>query len=137
MFVNYRTLKAEGNTSQDEQSLNSRLNYNQRLFKNVLILNTSYETNSGTLPQQDFTFVEVEPGQGNFTWIDYNDNGVQELGEFETAKFADQGSYIRVLLPNQVFIQTHQNRFSQTVTFNPQQWNVSENFYVPFCNFRY
>ncbi|ARV09980.1 hypothetical protein BTO05_10150 [Winogradskyella sp. PC-19] len=127
LFVNYRTLKAEGNTSQDEQSLNSRLNYNQRLFKNVLILNTSYETNSGTLPQQDFTFVEVEPGQGNFTWIDYNDNGVQELGEFETAKFADQGSYIRVLLPNQVFIQTHQNRFSQTVTFNPQQWNVSEN----------
>ncbi|WP_375235121.1 hypothetical protein [Winogradskyella sp.] len=127
LFINYRTLKAEDNTSQDEQSLNSRLNYNKRLFKNVLILNTSYETNSGTLPQQDFTFVEVEPGQGNFTWIDYNENGVQELGEFETAQFADQGSYIRVLLPNQVFIQTHQNRFSQTVTFNPQQWNVSEN----------
>ena len=126
LFVNYRTLKAKDNTSQDEQSLNSRLNYNQRLFKNVLILNTSYETNSGTLPQQDFTFVEVEPGQGNFTWIDYNGNGIQELGEFETAQFADQGSYIRVLLPNQVFIQTHQNRFSQTVTFNPQQWNVSK-----------
>ena len=126
LFVNYRTLKAKDNTSQDEQSLNSRLNYNQRLFKNVLILNTSYETNSGTLPQQDFTFVVVEPGQGNFTWIDYNGNGIQELGEFETAQFADQGSYIRVLLPNQVFIQTHQNRFSQTVTFNPQQWNVSK-----------
>ena len=127
LFVNYRTLKAEDNTSQDEQSLNSRLNYNQRLFKNTLILNTSYETNSGTLPQQDFTFVEVEPGQGNFTWIDYNENGIQELGEFEVAQFADQGNYIRVLLPNQVFVQTHQNRFSQTVTFNPQQWNSSEN----------
>ncbi|MBT8244125.1 MAG: hypothetical protein HKP48_11010 [Winogradskyella sp.] len=126
LFVNYRNLKAEDNTSQEEQSLNSRLNYNQRLFKNVLILNTSYETNSGTLPQQDFTFVEVEAGQGNFTWIDYNENGVQELGEFEVAQFTDQGSYIRVLLPNQVFIQTHQNRFSQTVTFNPQSWNVSE-----------
>lgn len=127
LFVNYRTLKAEDNISQDEQSLNSRLNYNQRLFKNVLLLNTSYETNSGSLPQQDFTFVEVEAGQGNFTWIDYNENGVQELGEFEIAQFADQGNYIRVLLPNQVFIQTHQNRFSQTVTFNPRQWNVSEN----------
>jgi len=127
LFVNYRNLKAEDNTSQDEQSLNSRLNFNQRLFKNVLILNTSYETNSGTLPQQDFTFVEVEAGQGNFTWIDYNENGVQELGEFEVAQFTDQGNYIRVLLPNQVFIQTHQNRFSQTVTFNPQPWNVSEN----------
>ncbi|RNC87839.1 MAG: hypothetical protein ED556_01220 [Winogradskyella sp.] len=126
LFINYRTLKAEDDLSQDEQSLNSRLNYSQRLFNNILILNTSYETNSGTLPQQDFTFVEVEAGQGNFTWIDYNNNGVQELGEFETAQFADQGNYIRVLLPNQVFVQTHQNRFSQTVTFNPQQWNVSE-----------
>ena len=125
LFVNFRDLKAEDNTSQDEQSLNSRLNYNQRLFKNILLLNTSYETNSGTLPQQDFTFVEVEPGQGNFTFIDYNENGIQELGEFEVAQFADQGNFIRVLLPNQIFIQTHQNRFSQTITFNPQSWNSS------------
>ena len=126
LFVNYRTLKAEDDLSQDEQSLNSRLNYNQRLFNNVVLLNTSYETNSGTLPQQDFTFVEVEAGQGNFTWIDYNENGIQELGEFETAQFADQGNYIRVLLPNQVFVQTHQNRFSQTITFNPQSWSSSK-----------
>ncbi|TCK65085.1 hypothetical protein DFQ05_2298 [Winogradskyella wandonensis] len=126
LFVNYRNLKATDVSTQDEQSLNSRLNYNQRLFKNVVLLNTSYETNSGTLPQQDFTFVEVEAGQGNFTWIDYNENGIQELGEFEVAQFADQGNYIRVLLPNQVFVQTHQNRFSQTVTFNPQSWNSSE-----------
>lgn len=127
LFVNYRNLKAEDENTSNEQSLNSRLNYSQRLFKNVVILNTSYETNSGTLPQQDFTFVEVEAGQGNFTWIDYNENGIQELGEFEVAQFTDQGNYIRVLLPNQVFVQTHQNRFSQTMTINPQPWNVSEN----------
>jgi hypothetical protein len=127
LFLNYRKLRAADETSQDEQSLNSRLNFSQKLFNNILIANTSYETNSGTLPQQDFTFVEVEAGQGNFTWIDYNSNGVQELDEFEIAQFQDQGDYIRVLLPNQVFIQTHQNRFSQTLTFNAQQWNVSEN----------
>ncbi len=127
LFVNYRKLSASDETSQDEQSINSRLNFNQKLFNNVLISNTSYETNSGTLPQQDFTFVEVEQGQGNYTWIDYNENGVQELGEFEIAQFQDQGNYIRVLLPNQIFVQTHQNRFSQTLTFNARQWNVSEN----------
>jgi len=126
LFVNYRDLKATDALSQDEQSLNSRLNFNQRLFNNVLILNSSYETNSGTLPQQDFTFVEVEAGQGNYQWIDYNENGIAELNEFEIAQFQDQGNYIRVLLPNQVFVQTHQNRFSQTVTFNGASWNVSE-----------
>jgi hypothetical protein len=32
-----------------------------------------------------------------------------------------------VLLPNQVFIKTHQNRLSQTLTVNPSQWAVSDN----------
>ena len=138
LFVNYRDLRAEDNTSEDEQSLNSRLNYNQKLFNNLILWNTSFETNSGTLPQQDFTYVEVEAGQGAYTWIDYNENGIQELNEFEIAQFADQGNYIRVLLPNQVFIRTHQNRLSQTLTINPVQWSKSENktkkFFSHFYN---
>jgi len=138
LFVNYRDLRAEDNTSKDEQSLNSRLNYNQKLFNNLILWNTSFETNSGTLPQQDFTYVEVEAGQGAYTWIDYNENGIQELNEFEIAQFADQGNYIRVLLPNQVFIRTHQNRLSQTLTINPVQWSKSENktkkFFSHFYN---
>jgi hypothetical protein len=138
LFVNYRDLKAEDETTENEQSLNSRLSYNQKLFNNILVWNTSFETNSGTLPQQDFTYVEVEAGQGAYTWIDYNDNGIQELNEFEIAQFTDQGSFIRVLLPNQVFIRTHQNRLSQTLTINPQQWSKSENktrkFFSHFYN---
>ncbi|MBU3822165.1 hypothetical protein KO566_08850 [Flavobacteriaceae bacterium XHP0103] len=126
LFANYRTLKNVDKSIENEQSLNSRIQYNQKLFKQLLLLNSLYETNSGTLPQQDFTYIEVEPGQGNYTWIDYNNNGIQELEEFEIAQFQDQGKYLRVLLPNRVFIKTHQNRFSQTVTFNPSQWEVSE-----------
>ncbi|WP_458628534.1 hypothetical protein [Winogradskyella sp. PC D3.3] len=138
LFVNYRDLKSEDNSIEDEQSLNSRLNFNQKLFNNLILWNTSFETNSGTLPQQDFTYVEVEAGQGAYTWIDYNENGIQELNEFEIAQFADQGSYIRVLLPNQVFVRTHQNRLSQTLTLNTQQWSTSENktkkFFSHFYN---
>ncbi|WP_298898442.1 hypothetical protein [uncultured Psychroserpens sp.] len=126
LYANYRTLKSEDEGIEDENSLNSRLNFNQKLWGNLVLWNTVFETNSGTLPQQDFTYVEVEPGQGAYTWIDYNDNGIQELNEFEVAQFADQGSYIRVLLPNQVFVKTHQNRFSQTLTINPKQWSSSE-----------
>jgi len=127
IYVNYRTLKSEAAGIADERSLNSRLNYNQKLFNNLVSSNTIFETNSGSLPQQDFTYVEVEPGQGAYTWIDYNENNIQELNEFELAQFVDQGSFIRVLLPNQVFVKTHQNRLSQTLTLNPQQWSESEN----------
>ncbi len=123
---------------EDEQSLNSRVTFNQQLFSQMVQWNTVFETNSGSLPQQDFTYVKVEPGQGAYSWIDYNNNGIQELDEFEIAQFQDQGEYIRVLLPNQVFVQTHQNRLSQTVTINPQQWAVSasdsEKFWSHFYN---
>lgn len=126
VYINYRKLKSIDAAIEDEQSLNSRVTFNKQLFAQIVQWNTVFETNSGTLPQQDFTYVKVEPGQGAYTWIDYNDNGVQELNEFEIAQFQDQGEYIRVLLPNQVFVKTHQNRLSQTLTINPQQWAVSE-----------
>lgn len=127
VYINYRTLKSVDKSVEDEQSLNSRLNFNQQLFDQMVQWNTVFETNSGSLPQQDFTYVKVELGQGAYAWIDYNNNGIQELNEFEIAQFQDQGEYIRVLLPNQVFVKTHQNRLSQTLTINPQQWAVSEN----------
>ncbi|MGB5417945.1 hypothetical protein, partial [Algibacter sp.] len=127
LYANYRTLKNTDETIEDENSINSRFQFNQKLFKQIIQWNTIFETNSGTLPQQDFTYVEVEAGQGTYTWNDYNENGIQELEEFEIAQFQDQGRYIRVLLPNRVFIKTHQNRLSQTLTVNPAQWSVSEN----------
>tara|TARA_R110002049_G_scaffold70608_3_gene182359 strand:- start:11113 stop:14535 length:3423 start_codon:yes stop_codon:yes gene_type:complete len=127
IYANYRTLTYEDDTIEDERSINSRIQYNQKLFNQIVQWNTVFETNSGTLPQQDFTYVEVEPGQGTYTWIDYNESGIQELEEFEIAQFQDEGKYIRVLLPNRVFLKTHQNRLSQTLTLNPTQWSGSEN----------
>ncbi|GAA4804053.1 hypothetical protein [Litoribaculum gwangyangense] len=126
LYANYRTLKYTEVNIDNENSVNSRLQFNQKLFKQIVQWNTIFETNSGTLPQQDFTYVEVESGQGTYTWIDYNNNGIQELEEFEIAQFQDQGKYIRVLLPNRIFIKTHQNRLSQTLIINPSQWSVSE-----------
>lgn len=137
LYFNYRNLKSVDESIADEESLNSRLQYNQKLFKQIVTLNTLFDTNSGTLPQQEFTYIEVEPGQGAYTWIDYNNNGIQELEEFEIAQFQDQGKYIRVLLPNQIFIKTHQNRLSQTLTINPQiitQDADSKNFWTQLYN---
>ncbi|TNJ44175.1 hypothetical protein KFZ70_03840 [Tamlana fucoidanivorans] len=126
VFANYRTLKSKEADLKDENSINSRLQFSQKFFKQIILWHTIFETNSGTLPLQDFTYVEVEPGQGAYTWIDYNNNGIQELEEFELAQFQDQGKFIRVLLPNRVFVKTHQNRLSQTLTINPAQWAVSK-----------
>ncbi len=123
LFASYRDFDYVDEAIADEQSLNSRALYNQRIWKDKVRFNIAYETNSGTQPQQEFTFVQVDPGQGTFVWVDYNNNGIQELDEFEVAQFQDQAEYIRVLLPNQVFIKTHQNKFSQNLTLNPASWS--------------
>lgn len=144
-YANYRTLKYEPEKSEPglfpnetfpilrknrgtERSLNSRIIYNQTLFDGGIRWNTALESNNGVIPQQEFTYVKTEPGQGVYTWIDYNDNGVQELEEFEVAQFQDQAEYIRVLLPNQLFLKIRQNKFSQILTLNPLKWSNKEGF---------
>ena len=96
--------------------------FNDRFFNQLIQSSSAYETNSGTLPQQEFTFLEVSDGQGVYMWNDYNNNGIQELQEFEVAPFIDQAKYIQVFLPNLVYVKTHQTKFSQSVILNPNQW---------------
>lgn len=118
VFLNYRNLKFEDKNKVNEPSLNSRILYNDRFFNQLLVANTIFETNSGTIAQQEFTYLLVEPGRGVYTWNDYNGNGIQEIQEFEIAVFQDQAKFVRLFLPNQVFIKTHQNKFSEALTFN-------------------
>ncbi|ARN78668.1 hypothetical protein BST97_12075 [Nonlabens spongiae] len=126
IYANYRRLKSEMENVEDEVSFNSRILYRRKFFEGKILSNTTYETNSASIARQDFTYVSVNPGQGTFTWIDYNNDGVQELNEFEVAQFQDQASFVRVLLPNQIFLPTHQNKFSQTLTLQPASWSQEE-----------
>lgn len=126
IYANYRTV--DNIDIEDTKSLNSRVLYNQQFFNKIIHLNTVYETISGRLPQQEFTYLEVEPGQGFYTWIDYNNNNIQELNEFEIAQFQDQATYLRVALPTVNYIETDQTKFSQSLNINFQQWNNKKDF---------
>jgi hypothetical protein len=128
VYANYRRLKSAIDGVADEVSFNSRVQYKRKIYDGKILWNTTYETNSARIPRQDFTYVAVNPGQGTFTWVDYNGDGIQDLNEFEIAQFQDQASFVRVLLPNQVFLPTHQNKFAQTITLNPISW-VNETGY--------
>lgn len=120
VYINYRRIKRPEYSEEQpkESSLNSRIKYGQFLFNRFLNWQTIYETNSGTLPQQEFTYVEVDPGKGDYMWIDYNGDGIQDIDEFEIATYPDEAKYIRVLLPNQIFLKTRQTKLSQIVSLN-------------------
>ncbi len=121
VYINYRTV--ENVNISDEQSLNSKVIYKQAVWHQFLSFNTTYQTRSGTMPLQDYSYIETEPGQGFYMWVDYNENGIKELNEFEIAQFPDQAKYLRIVLPTVNYIATHQNIFSQSLILNPQQWS--------------
>ncbi len=135
LFVNYRNLDFTDPAVQDEPSLNSRLMYTDRYWDQLVQVTTAYENTSGTIAQQEFTYLEVEAGRGVYTWNDYNGNGIQELQEFEVAPYPDLAKYVRVYLPSQVFVRTHQNRFSQSLTLNGQQWQNNQGFLKTLSHF--
>ncbi|WP_281231701.1 hypothetical protein [Flavobacterium gelatinilyticum] len=128
VYASYRNLDFTDPARKNEPSLNSRILYNDRFFNQFMQIGSVYETSSGTIAQQEFTYVEVPAGQGVYAWNDYNGNGVQELEEFEIAAFPDQAKFIRIFLPNQVYIKTNQNKFSQSVILNPLQWQNEKGF---------
>lgn len=127
IFANYRILDRV-EAVEKEQSLNARILYNQTLFKGLLRSNTTIDTNNGVVPQQEFTYIEVDAGEGIYTWNDYNNNGIQELEEFEIAQFQDEANFVRILLPNQIFVKIRENKFGQTLTINPQRYSGNEGF---------
>lgn len=126
IYANYRMLKHTLSDEPNENTLNSRVVYNDRFFKDLIQWSTIYETTSGAIAQQEFTFIEVEPGLGTHMWNDYNGNGIQELEEFEPAPYPDLARYVRMMLPNQMFIKTHQNKFTQLINFNFASWQNKE-----------
>ena len=116
-FVNYRRVKHF--YTDDLDVFNGRAQYTQQFFKNILRWATVYETTSGSTPQQNFTYIEVEPGQGYYTYLgDLNNNGIKDFDEFEVAQFSDQANYLRIVLPNINRVATQKAKLSQSVFIN-------------------
>jgi len=126
VYANYRT--TQNSFTKNERSLNSKIVYHQKLFKNFIHLHTAYETSSGNIPRQEYVYLKTEPGQGYYTWIDYNNNEIKEFNEFEIAKFKDEAEYLRVALPNINYINTQRAKWVQSIIINPSQWARATGF---------
>lgn len=93
--------------------------YTGRFFRNALVFNIYYETGSGLEQKKNFTFMKVAKGQGTHIWIDYNQNGVEEIDEFELAAFTDEADYVKVWLNSTDYVNVFSNQFVQSVQIRP------------------
>ncbi len=122
--LNYRVLEIIDTSLIDqnpEQTILGRIEQNLFLLKGFLTSRVFYELNSGLELKRDFVYIQVNNGQGIYTWIDYNEDGIKDIGEFEIAQFADQAEYIRVNIATTDFVRTYGNQFSQTIFIKPER----------------
>jgi len=122
--VSYRKLlvKNEELANRDpENSLVGRLEYDLKAFKGFISSNTFYQIGSGLENRREFSFLQVNDGQGTHVWIDFNENGVSELNEFEIAGPNNQfqANYIKVFTPTNQFIRVFDNQFAQVLFLRP------------------
>jgi len=85
------------------------------------------EAGSGQERRIALQYLRVQPGLGQYVWRDYNDDGVEDLDEFEVAVFADSASYIRTVLLTDDFVPTNTLNLNQSINLDFSRVGLQSN----------
>jgi len=114
--VTYRSLKFNEafEARAGENTLLANVDYKLDLLDGFFKSKSYYKISVGQQQKVEYTFAEVQAGQGNFSWVDYNNNNIKEDNEFETTLYSDSARYVRLTIPTDIYVKTNRLEFNQT-----------------------
>ncbi len=119
----FRKLKVYNGTVSkqvEDETILGRAEYVMNEWKGLLTGNVLYEVGAGQEQRRDYAYLETPAGTGQYAWLDYNNDGVQQLNEFELAAFPDQAKFIRIFTPTNDFIKANYITFNYSLNFSPR-----------------
>ncbi len=110
----------------DQKTLLGKINLQSTFWKEAVQYTGVYELNAGQEPKLEFVFVEVRPGEGQYIYKDYNQDGVPQINEYVLAPYGDTARYVKLRAFNNNFIQTNSTILQQTINFSPKKLKSNE-----------
>nr|MBS0038499.1 hypothetical protein [Saprospiraceae bacterium] len=113
---------------QPKRTILSRVEYTGQLWNGALRYGNVYEASSGQEPKVEFEYREVQAGEGQYTWIDLNEDMVQQVNEFFQTPNPEERTHIRLPIITDEFISVNTVSINQNLSWDPRkiEWGDSE-----------
>jgi hypothetical protein len=128
-FRNLNVADTSLTSQKEDQSALGRITYDLNVMKGFLTSNTLLEYGSGQEPKLEYAYAKVPDGTGTHTWIDYNEDGIQQINEFEVAAFQSDAGYIKIFLPTNEYVKAYSSQFNESFGITPARlWRHATGF---------
>ncbi len=128
VLLSYRDLqnKGEGVDFGSGESLKGRIDWYGSFFDNLFKNELTYSISNSRELKKEFVYIQVPTGQGSYTWMDQNGDGIQDLNEFFLAVNIDEKNYAKIFIPGGDYIDAFENTFNYRLNFSfPHSWRKS------------
>lgn len=111
---------------QPRRTFLNRVEWNGNVLNGALRYGNIYEAGSGQEPRVEFEYREVPPGEGQYTWIDLNGDGIKQINEFFLTPNPEERTFIRLPIITDEFISVNSVSIDQNLNWDPRNISLGE-----------